>query len=178
VATLVIASGPSSGERFEIRGEAVLGREDADVSVPTDGRISRRHAVARVVAGGVEVEDLGSRNGTWVNGERITGAVPAGDGAEIRVGRTTFTLELAAREMPGQETRIEDTAPETAAAPLVPRAPMPVGQRRATPDTPFRAGGRPGPRRGVATRLWVPAFFSFATIIATAVALVVYFIQR
>ena len=66
----------------------VFGRAaDADV-VCTDGSMSRQHA--RIAAGpqGFYVEDLGARNGTFVNGRRVAGRVPIKDGDVITMGGT------------------------------------------------------------------------------------------
>ena len=69
-----------------------LGREAADVTI-ADNEISKRHAVFRPVGEGVQVEDLGSTNGTFVNGERIS-ARPLDVGDTIRLGGTTLRLSF------------------------------------------------------------------------------------
>ena len=46
------------------------------------------------------LEDLGSKNGTWVAGERIRGAVPLADGTCFRVGSETIRFELTIDERP------------------------------------------------------------------------------
>ena len=48
----------------------------------------------------VSIEDLGSKNGTWVAGERIHGAVPLADGTTFRLGSEPVRFELAALEPP------------------------------------------------------------------------------
>jgi pSer/pThr/pTyr-binding forkhead associated (FHA) protein len=90
---LVVKDGPSAGQRLELSGEMELGR----VSTPAlqeDAEVSRRHAVVRAGAGGVEIEDLGSSNGTWVNDERVTGTRKLENGDRVRVGQTTFEVEV------------------------------------------------------------------------------------
>ena len=69
-----------------------IGRaEDSDVVVP-DLRVSRRHAELRRLAGGAyEITDLGSHNGTFVNGQRVTTAV-VNESDVIGVGRMTLRL--------------------------------------------------------------------------------------
>jgi transcriptional regulator with GAF, ATPase, and Fis domain len=57
-----------------------------------DDRLSRRHATIEVVADGFRVTDLGSRNGTYVDGERIARAVSADAGAVVRMGRVILLL--------------------------------------------------------------------------------------
>ena len=91
--TLKVTSGPEQGRTLEIEGEVVLGRENVDLVVP-DTEISRRHAVVREVERGVEIEDLGSMNGTFVNGERITSPVTLTSTGTLRVGTTEMEIEV------------------------------------------------------------------------------------
>jgi len=74
-----------------VTGELVIGRENADLTID-DAEVSRRHVAVRLEGGQLEVEDLGSANGTFVNGSRIEGPVKVGGGAKIRVGRTEFEV--------------------------------------------------------------------------------------
>ncbi len=89
---LRMQAGPLAGQQFEIESELLLGRTDADVTID-DPLISRRHAVVRVVDDALEVEDLGSLNGTWVNGERITEPKRLQSGDVVAVGGTTIEVE-------------------------------------------------------------------------------------
>jgi DNA-binding winged helix-turn-helix (wHTH) protein len=67
-------------------GENVLGR-DPDAAVCIDlASVSRRHARITVRDGAATLEDLGSRNGTTLRGERISGPVPLARGDIIRIG--------------------------------------------------------------------------------------------
>ncbi|MFC1708138.1 ATP-binding protein [Planctomycetota bacterium] len=83
---------------------AVVGRQGSPgINVALlDARVSRRHAELREDgSGGVLLCDLGSRNGTYLNGRRIRQAEPVVEGDTIRIGSTE--LELA-REVPGEST--------------------------------------------------------------------------
>lgn len=74
-------------------GENILGR-DPDAAIVIDSPdVSRHHARLLVAADTVTLEDLGSKNGTFVNGERVLHARPVGDGDEITIGRTLLLLE-------------------------------------------------------------------------------------
>jgi hypothetical protein len=69
----------------------VLGRSSACELVFTDDTVSRRHAELRVADGRWILRDLGSSNGTWVNGRRVMEAeVAAGD--EVCLGHCRFLL--------------------------------------------------------------------------------------
>jgi|EndMetStandDraft_9_1072997.scaffolds.fasta_scaffold05549_3 DNA-binding winged helix-turn-helix (wHTH) protein len=68
------------------RGENVLGRAiEAEVWIDSDS-VSRRHAIIRVADGTATLEDLDSKNGTWLHGERLREPASLSDGDEIRVG--------------------------------------------------------------------------------------------
>jgi predicted component of type VI protein secretion system len=70
-----------------------IGRlESNDVSLPSDDETSRAHAVIERLPSGWCLRDLSSRNGTFVNGERIAGDRPLRAGDEIRIGRTRLVL--------------------------------------------------------------------------------------
>jgi predicted component of type VI protein secretion system len=227
---LIVRSGPRSGERIELIGELVVGRENADVTV-ADDEVSRRHLAVRPHEDGVELEDLGSTNGTFVDGARLSAVVVVSSGARVTLGETELEIEIEVPEPepdPGA-TRLRERPPERdativgsspapapppppdatiAGAPTPPRpAPAPVEPPRAAPAPapaePPRAAPAPAPvaaapsppvdaqpfgtftpagparrRGGAATRQWGAATIVFLVIIATAIALIVYFAAR
>jgi pSer/pThr/pTyr-binding forkhead associated (FHA) protein len=82
------------GTLFPIRsGEVILGRSSYASIVVNNPLASREHAVVRSVGGKLEVADLGSKNGTYVNGKRIEGAHPVDEGDVIKIG--TDAIEVA-----------------------------------------------------------------------------------
>ena len=92
MASFLIKEGPLGGGRLEVEAQVVLGRGTADVVID-DPEISRRHALVRVVGGRVQIDDLDSMNGTWVNGQRITETVQLRPGDVVRLGRSLFELQ-------------------------------------------------------------------------------------
>jgi DNA-binding winged helix-turn-helix (wHTH) protein len=75
-------------------GELVLGRgNDVDVLIDA-ASVSRRHARIRVRDGRATLEDLRSKNGTFVRGERLFGPYDLRDGDEIRLGYVPFTFRV------------------------------------------------------------------------------------
>lgn len=87
---LTILTGSMSGQLFKVtKGAAVIGRaQNAEVRVEDDG-ISRTHARLRAETDKAWVEDMGSRNGTFVNGTKISAPVELHEGDKIQVGRGT-----------------------------------------------------------------------------------------
>jgi hypothetical protein len=75
-------------------GENILGRgQDASVWIDAPG-VSRHHARIRLEGSAAAVEDLGSKNGTYVGGQRITAAAPLSDGDQIRLGSVVVTFRI------------------------------------------------------------------------------------
>lgn len=75
-------------------GDHVLGR-DPDTELFLDSQsVSRRHAVISVSESGATVEDLGSKNGTFVGGRRIEAPTVLADGDAIKVGAITLTFKV------------------------------------------------------------------------------------
>jgi len=156
MATLVITSAQHEGRRIEVSRELVIGRENVDVEID-DAELSRRHVAVRPKEGGLEVEDLGSRNGTRVDGTRIDGPTRIRHGAVLSVGMTVFAVEALPAEPEGAgETRAHSPAQGT----VVNQAP-PRPAREATV-----AGERPAPRRREAAP--APAVAAAAPAPATA----------
>jgi diguanylate cyclase (GGDEF)-like protein len=87
-ATFTVVSGPSAGAIYSlVAAENVIGRgKECSIRVIEAG-ISRRHArVTRRAPGQYVVDDLGSSNGTFVNGMRVDGQKPLGEGDRLGVG--------------------------------------------------------------------------------------------
>jgi pSer/pThr/pTyr-binding forkhead associated (FHA) protein len=81
------------GTSFPVRsGEVTLGRSSYASIVVNNPLASREHAVVRRAGARLEVADLGSKNGTYVNGRRITGPCPVDVGDVLRVG--TEAIEI------------------------------------------------------------------------------------
>lgn len=87
--------------QFEMRaGESVIGRDRGCAAHIEAESVSRHHARLTVTGSSASIEDLGSKNGTWVGGERIHGAVLLTDGARFRLGSEIIQLEFRIDERP------------------------------------------------------------------------------
>jgi EmrB/QacA subfamily drug resistance transporter len=124
IGELRITAGKDVGRMFVLAEDTVLGRdEQADVVLgDASGQISRRHARITFVDGSAALEDLGSTNGTFVNGARVEGLQRLSTGDEIRLGASV--LEFVAAP-PSAETTGAHTTPDTqqTRARQVPEAP-------------------------------------------------------
>ncbi|MGF1465729.1 MAG: GGDEF domain-containing protein [Sandaracinaceae bacterium] len=86
---LTMLAGPSPGALHEVSGELVLGRGQGLVPRIDDRGMSRRHARLFKVGPHYYLEDLGSTNGTRVNGRPLTRRQRLGDGDRIQLGENT-----------------------------------------------------------------------------------------
>jgi hypothetical protein len=91
---IVVVDGPNTGREFELSGATVVGRDQSAGLVIDDAEASRRHASLSVDGTTVTVEDLGSTNGTFVNGARISGSKELANGDKVRIGTTVFELRV------------------------------------------------------------------------------------
>lgn len=120
LASVLVRSGDAKGERHQIRVPlANLGRADYNDVVIADSSVSTMHAKLQLRGGVWILSDLGSTNGTFVDGELVDGEQPLGPGSTIRLGEVTLLFEP-----------LHDEAVE----------PMPAGTR-ASPAQPSVSGG-------------------------------------
>jgi pSer/pThr/pTyr-binding forkhead associated (FHA) protein len=98
--TLLFRDGPLAGRRFPIAERLMLGRENADIVVD-DPEVSRQHAMMRWSDGRLELSDLRSANGTFLNRERIAGPQELRDGDVVMIGQTSIVVELPPARDPG-----------------------------------------------------------------------------
>jgi transcriptional regulator of acetoin/glycerol metabolism len=92
-ALVIFTAGLPRSHALELpRGGLELGRELPRGLFEQDDRVSRSHVRISRQGAGFEIEDLGSRNGTFVNGERVGEKLPAKSGAVLRIGRSLVWL--------------------------------------------------------------------------------------
>jgi hypothetical protein len=111
-ASVVIRHGPGTGTEHPLDGEFTVGREQGAGLVVDDPGVSRLHARFTTERGAVAVEDLGSSNGTFVNGERISGPVELGAGDEVQLGATVLSIEGAGAATAVQPPPAKGPAPK------------------------------------------------------------------
>lgn len=92
-------SGAAFGKTFPVYQQMVIGRQqDCEISIPSE-EISRRHASVKPTPDGLLVEDLGSSNGTFINGKRVQSGVLQ-PGEELRLDAIRFMLIAPGMEIP------------------------------------------------------------------------------
>lgn len=106
VSAVHAGTGTGSGMRCELRwaagtdtllqGEHVIGRDPVADIVIDSSTVSRRHARIVVCPGSVTVEDLQSKNGTFVNGKRVVRTMSLSTGDVLKVGRVSIDVLVAA----------------------------------------------------------------------------------
>lgn len=96
---LVAIAGEEPGRVIELGADPVtIGRDGSQtVAFPGDGEMSRRHARVTLQDGQVVAEDLGSTNGTFVDGTRLTAPATLKEGGVLRVGRQSLKYERRSR---------------------------------------------------------------------------------
>ncbi|QRN93763.1 FHA domain-containing protein [Archangium violaceum] len=96
--TLVVRHPDGNESEHELSGELKIGRQEGTNDlVLAEGGVSRRHARFVVEGGKVMVEDVGSANGTFVDGQRITGMTPLTPKAVVLLGDYELRLKASAR---------------------------------------------------------------------------------
>jgi hypothetical protein len=120
---LKVTAGNAAGAEIEVRDELLLGRSAPEPGkLGDDLEISREHArVTRAGTGDYLLEDLGSRNGTYINGRRISSAEALAVGDKIEVGQTTLVVQYTAPPAPpSAEEAAPDRLGPTTLRPVVP----------------------------------------------------------
>lgn len=137
---LEIVEGPEAGRQIPLAGPVVLGRDpSAGVALQQDELLSRQHVRLTPEGDGVRVEDLDSRNGTFVDGDQIFSPAHLAPGGQLLLGVTVLQLELAPEVARGQTSVRQIPASLTTMRPLPAEGSLALtGERRvptlATPE--------------------------------------------
>lgn len=93
---VLIARGPGAGNgtgRYSIRSSEVsVGRGGDNDLVVGDPSVSERHATLRLAGGVWSLADLGSMNGSWIDGQPVRGSLPLASGSAVRLGTMEFVF--------------------------------------------------------------------------------------
>lgn len=156
---LLITAGPGRGQTFELRGEVHLGRSRTNAIALSDGKVSRNHARLDPLRSTYILTDLGSANGTFVNGVRITQPVRLRDGDSLQVGDTQFIFHTRPAIEPPRVDRLRDHSPP---------ASIPTADPQRVVTGPLFSGGR---LESLPTWIWVGCAVLVIVLLLMVVAL-------
>lgn len=105
---LVVRRGPQPNQAYDLTKDIItVGRDITNDIVINDPEVSRHHMRFTRGGGGFTLEDLGSTNGTFINGQRLTGAKPLNNGDMIGLGETvTLAYERVAPASAADEENV------------------------------------------------------------------------
>ncbi|TLN09535.1 FHA domain-containing protein [bacterium] len=122
---LVMRSGPNAGQVYSLeKAELFIGRDLANDIIVNDPEVSRRHVRLYLQGNQYGIEDLGSTNGSFVNGQRLAGPYILHAGEFVTLGeRINFVYEVVDTDatVASLGTQMRPEQP-----PVVPAAPMPA----------------------------------------------------
>ena len=102
-ASLVVRQGAQAGTTYHITSaEALIGRDEETEIAVRDPEVSRKHARISWQSGNYFVEDLGSTNGTFLNGALVTSPQPLRSGDTIGMGQTLLVFQTEANAVTAQ----------------------------------------------------------------------------
>jgi predicted component of type VI protein secretion system len=150
---LIMRSGPTPGAAFTLEGDQItIGRDPVNEIVINDAEISRRHARLTFQGGKYVLEDLGSTNGTFVNGQRLAGPRVLKAGEVVSFGEQIVMVFEATHIDPGATV----VSPRAAAVPSVSRPIVPPPPAEYVGSVP--ASPAPMPVSGTTIRRPTPLF--------------------
>lgn len=113
-------------------GESVVGRSRNCAVQIAESTVSRQHAILQVQEGTVRLKDLGSSNGTFLNGQRVAGEAAVADGDRMVIGEAEIVIRVLPPLGPNDATvkvtlpPLDDAPLESAPPPAMPSAPAPA----------------------------------------------------
>lgn len=155
--TLVIRNPDGSQQEQEVAGQLTVGRADGNDLVLSEGGVSRNHARFFLEGADVLLEDVGSANGTWVDGEKIEAPVRLSSKSQVVIGDYEISLKVGSKALPRPNKAAAKSSKEPTAAKGKPiKAGAPRSTRVVQAVKP--SGGsalvkRPGPQRAAGPQL-------------------------
>lgn len=107
----IMRSGPTPGVTFPLEGDQlIIGRDSSNSVAINDAEISRKHSRLTFQGGKYVLEDLGSTNGTFVNGQRLAGPVVLKSGDVISLGEQIVLMFDSINQDPGATVAVSRKA--------------------------------------------------------------------
>jgi predicted component of type VI protein secretion system len=137
----VMRSGPTVGKAYPLDAQEVtIGRDAVNTIAINDAEISRRHARMELRGSAYVIQDLGSTNGTFVNGKRISGMQVLNPGDSVSFGEGIVLVYEPVQDM--NATMLSSRAPQT----VQKQAPASIPAPRPAPAPTPRPVPAPSPR--------------------------------
>jgi len=141
---LVMRSGPNVGRTYPLEGEELsIGRDTSNKISINDSEVSRKHARLLWQGNGYLLEDFGSTNGTFVNGQRLSGSTALKVGDQVTLGETVALLYES--DFDPDATMMSSKSKSAKAIKAAPPRPTPVPEPAPVYSGQMRAGAAPIP---------------------------------
>src|SRR5512134_2017294 len=161
---LIMRSGPTPGAAFTLEGDQIsVGRDSTNEIVINDAEVSRRHARLTFQGGKYVLEDLGSTNGTFVNGQRLAGPRVLKAGEVVSFGEQIVLVFEAINADPGAtmvSPRSAAAIPAAASRPVAVPPPPPAQYAGSVPASPAPMTGIPARKQNL-----VPIFIGVGVLL-------------
>lgn len=137
--TLVIKNPDGSQQEQDVAQSLTIGRADGNDLILAEGGVSRKHARFFLEGEDFMVEDTGSANGTFVDGEKIAGPTKLSNKSQVVIGDYEIQLKLGSKALPkaknagAKPSKEPTTARGNAVKPAAPRSTRVVAAIKATP---------------------------------------------
>lgn len=140
----VMRSGPTPGATFSLEGDQlIIGRDSSSAVAINDAEVSRKHARLNFQGGKYVIEDLGSTNGTFVNGQRLASPAVLKSGDVVSLGEQIVLMFEALSADPGATIAASRKNFQSPPAPAQAPAPAPAPQQSySSTPTAAPAGGK------------------------------------
>src|SRR5436190_12245563 len=150
---LIMRSGPTPGASFTLEGDQLtVGRDATNEIVINDAEISRRHARLTFQGGKYVLEDLGSTNGTFVNGQRLAGPRVLKAGEVVSFGeQIILVFEVSNIDVGATMVSPRAAAVPSVSRPVGPPPPPPAEYAGSVPASPASVMAAPTPRTNITT---------------------------
>ncbi len=147
---LVMHAGPTPGKTFPLEVDVItIGREAGNTIVINDAEVSRKHTQLMLQGGKYVLSDIGSTNGTFVNGQRITGQHVLVPGEVISLGEQINLLFESLAQIDPNATMLSSSARPAAVAPK-PSTPPPAPAPQPVQSVGYAGHVPAGPEPGLA----------------------------
>ena len=167
---LVMQQGPRTGQAFDLNKPVMtIGREANNDIVVEDAQVSRHHVRLTQQGAGYVVEDLGSTNGTFLNGQRVFGVRPLNGGDTLGVGDTIVFRVMGVAG--AGETVVAHQQPQPATLSYGAPPPPPEPGYGAPPPPP----PPPPPQKGSRTWVWACGCLVLLCIVCGGISTYLYF---